>query len=408
MLRPFLFNLLLLVMFSSQAAEFSAIFRVFPEYHHANSDSSFLIPKPYHEFNQYRGRQEIEASLQAGEFNALATTRTVLEDRSKPDYESLLNELYFDSVIADYDVTLGKKIMSWGVGYGFRPLDVLQREDRRLLYAHTLEGVPLLAWDYFADNGSAFTLAYVNPLRGQQDEHIDEESFAMKYYGLWGNMDIHAVARLSERNKGETGIGFAHVLNDALEWHGSILYQYRYQKWLNRLSDSSLLATDNPWQPQYFDNGINALLGFTWTHTSGIALLGEFWFDDSAYTQTEWEDLRQLTQNQLKQLGTVPDGAIYNNIGTSSQFFSQQNLLQQNLLLRLSSDGDNVDSALDWLYTPQDGGWVLTASLKYEFSQQHIELGARTFGGQSDSAYKAIPEDLMIYLSWQIAFMSKK
>ncbi|OQY55184.1 MAG: hypothetical protein DRR08_12695 [Candidatus Parabeggiatoa sp. nov. 2] len=408
MFRLLSINLLLFATISSQAGEFTGTLRVIPEYHSAYRESSFFVPEPFHEFSHHRSRQEFEGHYQQGGFNLLASAIMTQLENTKPDYDTLLNELYYDTEIAGQELSFGKKIMSWGVGYGFRPLDVVQREDRRLLYSSTLEGVPLIAWDYFADNGDAFTLAYINPLRGQNDDHLDEESLAMKYYSLWDNIDVHAVARLSKHNKGEAGLGFAHVVNDALEWHGSVLYQYRYHKRLNRLTEqgSPILATDNPMQQNVFNHGINALLGFTWTHSSGLSLLGEVWFDESAYSKTQWDNLRQLTESQLRQLetGTVPEAAIYNNIGASSQFFSQPNLLQQNLLLRLSHDGETTDTALDWLYTPEDGGWVLTASLKHERNRQNFELGLRTFGGRADSAYSAVPEDLMIYLSWQLAF----
>ncbi|TGO02532.1 hypothetical protein PN36_23610 [Candidatus Thiomargarita nelsonii] len=321
--------LLLLATLSTQADELTTTLRLIPEYHQAES----------------RSRQELEARYQKGGFNVLATG--VMDTQF--DNEVILNELYYDTVIANQEMSFGKKIMSWGVGYGYRPLDVLEQEDRRLLYSPTLEGVPLIAWDYFSEGGSAFTLAYINPLGGQDNDRLDQESLALKYYGLWDNTDIHAVARFSRQNKLETGIGFIHIINENLEWHGSALYQHRYYKRL----------TSKP-----FDKGINAILGLSWTHSNGTSLLGEFWFDNAAN--------------------------------------------QQNLLLRLSNDGDSVDTALDWLYTPQDGGWMLTASIKHERNRQKLELGVRTFGGSADSAFRAGLDDFVVYLSWEIAFVLGK
>ncbi len=404
MLRAFFVSLLLLSMVSSHAGEFTGSLRVIPEYHHANQDSLFLVPKPFYEFHQRRSRQEFEGRYQNGGFNLLATAISTLEENTKPDNELLLNELYYDTVMAEQELSFGKKIMSWGVGYGFRPLDVLQQENRQLIYSPTLEGVPLMDWEYFGDN-TAFTLAYINPLHGTDSDNLDEESLAFKYYYLWDNTDIHAIARLSRRNKGEVGIGFTNIVNDNLEWHGSFLYQHRYHKKLNRLiaEGSELLASDNPMIEQFFHSGIKTLIGFTWSNSAGISLLGEFWFDKAAYSETQWNQLRDLTLSQLQLIGKVPDSAIYNNVAANSQFFSQANLLQQNLFLRLSFDGDTVDGALDWLFTPQDGGWVLTASLSHESNQQRFELGLRTFGGNSESAYRTITADFISYFSWKIA-----
>ena len=399
MLRAFfIINLLLLAMLSSYAGEFSGTLRVIPEYHRANQESLFF--EPLHEFQELR--QEFEGRYQDGGFNLLATAISTLQE--KPDNELILNELYYDTVVQE--MSFGKKIMSWGVGYGFRPLDVVQQEDRQIIYPITLEGVPLIAWEHFTDK-AALLFAYINPLRGINSERLDEESVAFKYYYLWDNTDIHIVSRLSRRNKGEAGIGFTNIVNDNLEWHGSFLYLHRYYKRLNRLTESSsLLATDDPMIEEFFHSGINAILGFTWSHSSGISLLGEFWFDNSAYSKNEWNKLRQLTESQLRLLETsqIPESAIYSNIAASSQFFSQANLLQQNLLLRLSIDGDTIDGAIDWLLTPQDGGWVLTSSLNYELNRQRFEVGLRTFGGSSDSAFRAVTDDFISYLSWTIAF----
>nr|VFK52882.1 MAG: hypothetical protein BECKTUN1418F_GA0071002_10148 [Candidatus Kentron sp. TUN]VFK53443.1 MAG: hypothetical protein BECKTUN1418E_GA0071001_10168 [Candidatus Kentron sp. TUN] len=404
--RALFIGLLLLAAISSPAGQFTGTLWVAPAYYDANPDALFFIPGPFDEFKNYGSRQEFEAGYRQGGFNVLATAIHNLREGTKPESDEIVNELYYDAQIAGQEISFGKKIMSWGVGYGFRPLDVVQREDRRRLFLRTLEGVKFVAGDYFTDD-SAFTLAYINSDRGQDDDRIDEESLALKYYRLQDNTDIHAVARLSGRSGIEAGVGFSHVVNEGLEGHGSILYQNRYNKRINRLTESGspLLATGNPIQERSFRNGVKALLGATWTHASGISLLGEFWFDNAAYSGNEWDDLRQLTWSQLGLLGTGQDGAVYSNIGASTEFLSQSNLLQQNLLLRISHDSqDAIDSALDLLYTPEDRGWTLTAALTHERDNQNFELGLRIFGGHPDSAYHAIPTSSTVYLTWQFAF----
>nr|VFJ91471.1 MAG: hypothetical protein BECKLFY1418B_GA0070995_10261 [Candidatus Kentron sp. LFY] len=406
-LRVSLFGLLLLATVSSPAGQFTGALWVAPEYYDSNPGALFFIPKPFNEFQNYQIRQEFEGGYQQGGFNLLATGMLTQQEGIARESKGILKELYYDAEIAGREISFGKKVMSWGVGYGFRPLDVVQHEDRRQLFLRTLEGVKLISGDYFTDE-SAFTLAYINPYRGRDDDRMDEESLALKYYHLQDNTDIHVVARLSERNKIEAGIGFSSVIHEGLEWHASALYQNRYHKLINRLTESdNLLATENPMQEKSSRHGIKALSGFTWTHPSGFSLLGEFWFDDSAYSKDEWDDLRQLTKAQLGLLGTGIDTEVYRNVSASTQFFSQSNLLQQNLLFRLSHDSQNVvdvDSALDLLYTPEDSGWVLTASLSHERSNHRLELGLRSFGGHPDSVYRAIPMSSIVYLTWQFAF----
>src|ERR1035438_1910937 len=55
--------------------------------------------------------------------------------------------------------------MSWGVGFGFRPLDVVQRENRRGVNLPPLVGVPVLAVERFTTD-AAWTLALTSPGQG--------------------------------------------------------------------------------------------------------------------------------------------------------------------------------------------------------------------------------------------------
>jgi hypothetical protein len=56
------------------------------------------------------------------------------------DNASRINELHAASDFGAWQLDAGKKIVSWGVGYGFRPNDVVQQERRRTLLPQTPEG----------------------------------------------------------------------------------------------------------------------------------------------------------------------------------------------------------------------------------------------------------------------------
>jgi hypothetical protein len=344
-----------------------------------------------------------------------------LQNDVESEVDGNLNEFYYDTLIENHEITFGKKVMAWGVGNNFRPLDVIQNENRRRLFLRSLTGVELVAWDYFLDTG-AFTLAYINPVDDEENDSLNEEadslnekSLAMKYYHMGENSDQHVVARFSSGNskRVELGAGFDHIVTDSFKWYGSFLYQRRYYKWLNRLTEpgSELLAEGDPMQRQLFKDGINAMLGFSWTHSSsGISLLGEAWFDNSGYSEEQWDALRQLTQSQrnLLETGAVPKEAVYGNVRASSRFLTQRNLLQQNLMLQISHEGElfntRFNSSLNGLYTPQDDGWVLTASVSHKRNIQEFELGLRAFGGPADSVYRALPDGLIAYFTWKLAF----
>ncbi|WP_374584098.1 hypothetical protein [Pseudoduganella sp.] len=199
-------------------------------------------------------------SLQAGELRwADGPLRSVLT-ATRIDGGGIrprLNELTYDRAFAGGFLTVGKKVMSWDVGYAFRPLDVVQREDRRALIPLALEGIPMLAWERF-DSDSATTFAWANPTRGRADQARDDEAIAIRHYRQRGARDEYAVLRLSRRNVMEAGASFSQVASDGLELHASLLWQQR---------------------PAH---GGKALAGFTWTTESKLSIIGEMWTDRSA------------------------------------------------------------------------------------------------------------------------------
>src|SRR5438445_2388540 len=74
------------------------------------------------------------------------------------------NELYASGDFGAWQMSAGKKVVGWDVGYGFRPNDVVQQEQRRTLLTLTQEGRPLLQLERF-DAETASSLVWVNPQR---------------------------------------------------------------------------------------------------------------------------------------------------------------------------------------------------------------------------------------------------
>ncbi len=381
--------------------------RVIPEFHSLDRHSAFSVPEPYNPFAEKISRQELELGYNLAGFHALGTLSHHIENGKKPNYTSVLNEFYLDFELADEEFSIGKKILSWGVGFGFRPLDVLQRENRRRLYLQLIEGLPSLIWEKFSER-SALTVVYANPGAGQEAKVLDDESIALKYYQLIGDTDVQAVTRWSEKNHFEVGGGLTQIVNQNLEWHGALLYQRRYAKALNRLlvEENELLATTNPIENHHFEDAIKALLGFSWTSVNGWSTLLEAWYDEAAYSEQEWLAVLQLTQNQrvlLDQVG-IPESAVFGNIAFSSQLFSPINLLQKNLLIRFSRVGQSLTPSIDILYTPEDKGWVLSTNLGYEGNQQHVDFSVRYFGGSDTAAFRQLPEKFVGLIGWQWSF----
>jgi hypothetical protein len=386
------------------AAEWNARLRLTPEYHRVNEGSALFPPAEISDFAARRSLHELELDYRQGGVNGQLLLRNDARSDSPPENDVILNELYWDTRLLGQEITLGKKVMGWGVGFGFRPLDVIQQEDRRRLYPTPLEGIPLLAWQGFSATGAA-TLVIANPTHGEEEKPKDDASLALKLYRIAGEADLHGVARLSQRQRWELGGGFSRVMGDRFEWHGSLLYQHRYQRLINPLADNGdlLLATSDPLQIETSSHGIKALLGASWTTRSGWSMLGEAWYDEQAYTRQEWESLIALSGKQLALLGQagLPDGAIFSNIAASSRYLQVRNLLRWNSLLRIAYEGERIKPSLDLLYTPEDNGHVLTFNLGYEHDTHRFDFALRRYGGPADAAYRQLPERWLALLAWQ-------
>lgn len=239
-----------------------------------------------------------------------------------------LNELSFERALGGGFVSIGKKVMSWDVGYAFRPLDVVQQEDRRALYPSPLAGVPMLAWETFGES-SALTVVLSNPGRRLAGQPRDDGSVAARLYRHIGTVDQYAVLRVSERNGVEGGVSFSDVRGEGLELHGSVLLQQRHDTWLG-----------TRWQGQ--GGGGKALGGMTWTTEGKFSLLAEAWLDRTALPGQE-----------------------------------------RNVLLHGSQDFGDLILSADMLWQPRTGDRIPGLSLSWTRSPWAMNLSVRRYGGMA-------------------------
>ena len=129
------------------------------------SASSFAVPELFRRIPSELTQQELYLHLQRGvwTFRAQATATQQVHG-GYTNKKGAINELYADFSIGEVEGSIGKKVVSWGVGYGYRPLDVIQRETRQALRTFDLEGVPLFMLEYFTAT-SAVTAIVSNRLR---------------------------------------------------------------------------------------------------------------------------------------------------------------------------------------------------------------------------------------------------
>lgn len=385
------------------AWEFHGAVSVAPEWLSMDENSPYYVAPPTVVLPHRASRQDLELRAQQGGFNAQSILRQQVAEGASPEYHGIANQLYYDGQVSPgLGWTAGKKVLTWGVGFGFKPLDVVQREDRRAVNAPPLVGQPLALIERFTAT-DALTLAWVRPGQGRGDSDADDPALALHWYRLAGSDDYHGVARLSGRRGAEAGVGATHVIGDAWSIYAAGLYSQRYRIRRSQLiASGSLLASADPMAEESRRGSLRAVAGAQWTGESGWSWLVEAWYDGDAYRRADWQRLDALTANQ--RAASVPATAIDGNVAWSSQAYLAANLLRENLLTRLSyDDRDGFKPYAELLVTPRDGGTVATVGASYEGNRQRVSLGLRRLGGAADSAYAQAPIRRLLWAEWRLA-----
>ena len=174
------------------------------------------------------------------------TVRGVVHARDYSDESAKgkVLELALERRLGDGFLTVGKKVMSWDVGYAFRPLDVIQQEDRRALHPTGLEGKRMVAWELFGEDNAATVVL------------SDPGDLSLRLYRHTGTRDEYLVLHKSKQYGMQGGASFSDVLNDAVEVHASVLLAEGKRD--------------------------KAMAGMTWTGENKVSLLAEAWIDRTA------------------------------------------------------------------------------------------------------------------------------
>ncbi len=240
------------------------------------SSSLFAVPEAFAPMPAKRMRQELYLHMQQGLLSFRGQVHATQQaDGGYTDEKATINELYADFSLADLEGSIGKKVVNWGVGYGYRPLDVIQREPRQALRSFDLEGVPVLELAYFSAE-SAVTAVLANRLRfdGLTPQQGAYEG-ALKYSALLGSSDMHLLLYQREGEGVSIGGGASATHGEHLEWHASARYLASY-------TVPGMMNAAGFFTPERHRHGFLALLGASWTWESGYSLLLEAWHDDTA------------------------------------------------------------------------------------------------------------------------------
>jgi hypothetical protein len=313
-----------------------------------------------------------------------------------------LYELFYDYAIAGLDVSVGKKRAGIGVGYAYRPMDMIQQEQRQTLRSVVVEGVPLISVERFSETGNA-GLIYVNHLQVNEDSTTSgDEEWAIKGYKLIGDTDLQWLVHYDQQRQTSAAAGFSWVGDEAVELHASMRLQGEYESLPTYNYD---LITQTAIETSHKDsNGLVALLGLTWTFRNGTSVIAEYWRDTMAPDQAFWDSV-------ISDLHYIKSGGVVNaqnaaQIASLNQRidygYSRSNFVQNNLFVRCSYDGQWADPSVDILYHPDDQGYAITLRAEREFSQsQRLGFGIRQLGGGSDTLMGNVGESQQVYISWE-------
>jgi hypothetical protein len=323
------------------------------------------------------------------------------------------NELYLSGALPGgqaWQFSAGRKIVGWDVGYGWRPNDVVQQEQRRTLLSVTPQGRGLLQLEHFSAE-TAWTLVWVNPQHlnasAQRRSGSDESALALRLYQRDGAVDWHGFARWGEHTHAGVGAAAAWVATETTEWHASWRWAAAYDGWAYDGTAPAMPAGSNPWRVVTQGAARQWLLGFNWTNAAQWSVLAEAWHDGTAPSNAQWRAWQQRTDALASAAAAAPAPwrtAYAANLAWQATPWTGQNLRRDNVFVRLSWQHEAWQPAVDLLYTPADGGRSLTAALAWQGDRLRLEAGVRAYGGPADALMAQLPLRRSAYLRASHAF----
>jgi len=321
-------------------------------------------------------------------------------DNLDADNGSRVNEFYGASDFGAWQFTLGKRIVGWDVGYGFRPNDVVQQERRRTLLPQTPEGRPLLELEHFSAEQAA-TLVWVNPQHAGDPDDLQrgasENALAARWYARHGAIDAYLFARWGEHTQGSAGTALAFVATDELELHASARALQRHDGWRIDPQADGLPVAHNPWAQATLGSTSQWLLGASWTGQQQQSLLVEYWYDGTTLSDDQWD--RWLQRNRsLTALGTRPGlppalvPAVAGNLAWQATPFDSPSLRRDNLFVRLAWQPDHWLLSADALITPADRGRIVTLGVQWQGDRMRINAAWRLYGGPDEAVAAQLPQ----------------
>lgn len=328
------------------------------------------------------------------------------------DSELIIQELFWQGSVFDDAVglTLGKVRLDWGVGYGYRPLDLFKPYRRNPVGIQVEEGTGAAVASYFDDWGE-WSLVYSDSSWTQQDgstleEASEQQGIGVRRYVMAGDTEWQGIAYFDDVRKGLVGGSFVTVFDHSWSAHGSAVYQREYLGY----------EQGDMYSPVDLDteqHGYQALVGLNWANAYGNQVILEYWYDNRGWSDSEW-------QHAYQRVETLNSSSLYASLSDSyAQGLNHSNLVEHNVMFHWSLDSsswsqwewskerlwlEDLTPTLDLLYSPQDGGLIITQWLDYRLYDSgsasfSAEFAARFMTGNDSSLYANLADSRMIFIN---------
>src|SRR5256714_6140027 len=281
------------------------------------------------------------------------------------------NELYASGDFGAWQASTGKTSVGWDVGYGFRPNDFVQQEERRTLLPLTQEGRPLLQVEHF-DAETATSIVWVNPQHVHDADDAQrfarESALAARWYTRAGAADWHLFGRAGQHTGASAGAALSWVATETLELHASARVMLRHDGWRLAPAAGNTPVLANPWRVETLGGTSQWLVGASWTGASQQSVLAEWWHDGTALADADW-DTRRARNAGLAALASPSNGpaalqrGIAGNLAWQASPFTATNLRRDNLFVRLGWQPQHLLLTLHAPVTPADRRRIVTAGV---------------------------------------------
>jgi hypothetical protein len=336
--------------------------------------------------DQWFGDAALRWFPQYGNVQGQLVALSQAKQKQDNQHDLIVAELFWKTELAERDLLVGKQRIDLGVSYGFRPLDMFLPYRRNPVAIQVEEGVGVLSLSQFSGSGE-YALFYTDSYLATKSEGLQQRGAGLRWYQLSNNSEWQALTYYDNKRALNLGGTWVTTFGDAWEVHAESRYQQHYLRAVSHLNSNNI-GTVQPVSEQEFKHGFQALIGMTWANLNGDNLILEYWLDNRALNQQEWQNVADISRYLEQQ-----NGGISQLRYSQGEVFNGQNLVQHNVMLHWHRDIEDWQPAFDLMLAPEDGGVIATARLDYEFSQGWT-LGARLryLGGASSAVYSLLPE----------------